>query len=385
MGINSEPLAADLFSGKVSSVDSSNRTIDVEYLNMGVTKKSVIVINPPGDYSLPEVGSSGLVVGSDVQGYYFLGKIDFGYARKIAGLLDSSTGKKYKIRRVVEGGEGYYANPTIGSWLHLANTGNMSLMHPSGDGLKYTRSRLGSPLRLLQMGARTIHQKATTTSVSFGSILRSIPSLGYTLVKDITGFSGQEFNVDISIGAVPMVKFILGNVVSALGVNEMSAFGKRVFALLKTGLTPVTEANVKIDELGNVEVNAAPTAQMALTGLLINLGKTVAPEPVIKGLTFQGLENTLRGAEQTFLTAESTFLGLLAVYYGAVVTAAGTATATPGDPIKNTTAIGALGTAATPVLGGITAYIAATTAYNAAVTSYLSALTTALSTVVKTA
>ena len=385
MGIHQRALDADLFYGKVIRVDSKNRLIDVLWANMGINKVGVPVINPPGDYSLPAVGSSGLVIGSDVQGHYFLGKVDFGYARKVAGIINPDTDHKYKVRKVVEDGENYYANPIIGSGLHLSNTGNMSLTHPSGDGLKYSRNRMGAPLRLLQLIARTIQQQATNTSVSFGSVLRRIPSKGYTLIRDISGLSAQEFNVGVSNGPVEVAKFILGNVVDKAGIGEFSAFGSRVFAFLKTGLTPVTEASIKLDEPGNIEINAASTAQVSLTGLLINLGKTLAPEPVVKGITFQGLVNTLLGAEQAFLGAEQAFLTGLSVYQGAMVSAVALAAPpNPMTPLNNNAAILAMGVASGLFTPFLVTYLGSVTAYNTAISTYVTGLTTALSTVVKT-
>jgi len=398
MGVTRPPQGNEEFYGKVVSVDSKNRLLNVSWPGLDIVKSQVMPINSPGNYSLPKVGDMGLVTGNDLDGYSYFGRADFGYGRQLDGEVDPVTQKPFNVREVAAG-ETYLSNPSVGSWMHLANSGNVSLMHPGGDGVKYTRYRQGAPIRLLQTLARTIKNSATSVTVSAGSVLRSLPAIGYKLALDTSGLSAQEFNVNVKLGSANLASFVIGNVIDKFGLVELSSFGTRVFAMLKTGLIPGTEANVKLDEIGNIEINAAATGQMSLTAQLINLGMLVAPEPVIKGTTFTGLvntllaaEQTLLGAEQIFLTAETAFMTASAAIFGTMATVVPMVVPpAPPLPITNAAAIAIIGAAAGGYSGltvtytaAVTAYNGAVAAYNTAVSAYMANLITSMSTVVKT-
>jgi len=286
MPIKAPPLSAHMFHGKVRATNPEGRTIDVDWYDAEVIKKGVIVLTPTGNYAFPRKGDVGLVIGNDADGYYWLGKVDFGYARKLAGDLNPETGKKWPVRKVY-GGETYITNLLQGIGLFLGNSGNFSLLSQFQDGVKYIAKKSGAAFRKLLLSSKSIVSTASSVQLNLGTVIRKLPVIGESIITNETGLqSAQEFlavvKKIVGVTSVESVKLHLGDilqepVIAQLGIPQVSATtGQFIRALLSvfdpTGTTEL--ASLKMDVTGNVEITGTP--QAIFDALLVYIGGNAA-------------------------------------------------------------------------------------------------------------
>jgi len=313
------------FPARVVSVFSEDRLIDVEYIEGKAKKSSIQVVCADGSYSMPRVGDVGLVIG-DETGFYYLGRLDYGYRRKLStGLsddkkeLNQTTGKPWNVK-LVEGGVTYLSNIISGAGLLLPDTGNIKLLSLFGDGLSYMSSSAGKPFRWLKLIGKTITATVSggIVQLSVGQVVRKLPT-GDSVINDETGLvTAKEVlavvrKLATAAGpAVDQAKLHLGNIFvepmvadkgipefhTEIGVAGAAAALRAVLAVFNAAGIEV--GSVKIDKMGNMSINTpAPgtgllsitaLTKIAINSLLVHLGTTQdvpATEPGVLGLQLQ--------------------------------------------------------------------------------------------------
>lgn len=272
MDLSGPSLRGYLFHAVVTAAYPENRTVDVRWLGLDVIKRNVPLVQSSGNYTFPHVGEPGLVIGNDSSGYYWLGKIDFGYNAKLQGEINPTTGEKWPVRKV-NPGEILIQHLFQAIGLFIGNSGNWRLGNRLQDGIHYLKYKSGESLRRLQLAARTITQIATNVEVKFGTVLRSIPVMGIKAILDITRTkAAQEFLVSLKTiqGVVPIdkVKLHLGDIFVEPIVDASTAIPKyhteagavgsaaALRALLAVfNSVGIEISSIKIDELGNMSIN----------------------------------------------------------------------------------------------------------------------------------
>jgi hypothetical protein len=302
MTIGKKSLDAELAPAKVIATYPQERTVDVEMANFQARKSGVIVVNNPGNYSFPAVGDMGLVIGQDTTGYYWIGKIEYGFARKISGETDPATGRKYPLREVADG-EAYISNPKNGTGLMLSSSGGFSLLAYIQDGISYIGNKLGTPLRMLQAKARTFQATATNVLLNLGVVVRSIPPTGDSPIS-YAGQAATEFLVKVQkvIGVVAqtVVKFQLGDIMaepaaSTTGIPEQSTAtgGLLKAVLLVNDDAGATELGaLRIDNLGGVEIKGTLAIIQDATAIYIGTVLGDLSQPAVKGMDLMAWLNS---------------------------------------------------------------------------------------------
>jgi hypothetical protein len=280
------PLKAHLFHGKVIAARPEERLVDVEWYDAEVKKQNVIVVTDTSNYAFPRVNEVGLVLGDDIGGYYWLGKIDFGYSRKLAGDINTETGRKWPVRKI-NPGESYITNLLQGIGLFLGNSGNFSLLSQFQDGVKYIAKKSGAAFRKLLLSSKSIISTASSVQLNLGSVIRKLPVTGESIITNETGLqSAQEFlavvKKIVGVTSVESVKLHLGDILTEpvtaqIGVPQVSTTtGQFIRALLSvfdpTGQTEL--ASLKMDIAGNIEITGTPTA--IFDALLVYIGGNAA-------------------------------------------------------------------------------------------------------------
>lgn len=296
MGLLPEPINARFFRAKIISVDGENRTVDVKVLNDETKYTKVMVLSEAGNYSMPRTGDIGLIIG-DVTSMYWLGRLDFGYKKKLddklAGKKDPNTGKKW-TGVLIDEGVTYITNLLQNINLNLSNSGDFSLTNALQEGIMYVRNKSGKPLRWLQLLGRSISIYGANVSMNIGTVVRSIPPFGYSTVNDETGTApakeiyGQVTN---TVGVVPlaMAKIKLGNVLqdpvtnAQVGVPELGAFGGFLRVLLGAhNAAGLPAGALKIDQSGNIDI-VSLFGQLLLNGITIHIGGLPSTHPAVFG------------------------------------------------------------------------------------------------------
>jgi hypothetical protein len=298
---------ADLFTARVVNIYPETRLIDVEWIDTDTIKHNVQVIQTDGNYALPHKGEIGAIIGSDASGYYYLGKVDFGYASKLNKQVTIPNTKINWPVKKVQAGEVYISHVLNGLGLLFSNSGNFSLTAKNQDGIKYIKNILGEPFRWLQSYAKSILLSSVTSGVKIGAAIREIAVQGEKIIRsnlDPTK-AAQEFLVEVgrTIAAVPrtVIKFHLGEIFNEPIANPFSPIptpnantgGGLLRALLSifddaAGATEL--AALKIDNTGGVEIKGTKT--IVMDALTIYLGSIfgASTEPAVLG---QQLSNWL--------------------------------------------------------------------------------------------
>lgn len=295
-----------LFEGRVIAAYEEKRTVDVMWLSADTKKYDIPVVMNPGNYAFPNIGDVGLVIGDDT-GYYFLGRIDFGYNSLVNdGIKDQRTNATIHPYRLIPTGAVYISNILKSIGLHLSNSGGFSLMNSALDGLKYLKNKSGIPIRWLQLAGRTVSMAASGSMFRFGTVVRSVPVQGDYPINDETGSqAAQELLAVIrrvvALAPVNLVRFHLGNILqepvtnATVGIPEMSTnTGTPLRAVLEVNSdagTP-TLAALKFDQLGNVELTGTPAMILEAIQIFIGAGYLNVAEPAVLGASLIQWLNT---------------------------------------------------------------------------------------------
>jgi hypothetical protein len=294
VGLPAPSLNAYLFHAEVIAAYPDARLVDIKWLNMGVNKRSVYVVQDSGVYSFPKVGEVGLVIGSDESKYYYLGKIEVGYQRRRDGEeLNPDTGGKWALR-LIKAGEVYLSNVSKGVGLLMSNAGNFSLLTQIQDGIKYVADAAGEPLRWLTVAAKAVTVTSDTSYINVGAVIRAIPVLGNKIVRDLSKTkAAQEILAKVTniVGFFPLDKALLhlGDIFVEPITNGMAAIPKPHTEIGAIGLATalrailvafndfgIEAASVKLDNMGNVSINANLTGKAFVIGALgTHLGGTL--------------------------------------------------------------------------------------------------------------
>jgi hypothetical protein len=299
-----------LFPAKILSVDTVNRMVTV-LDTLGNSKKgNVILVTNPGVFSSPRVGDVGLVIGTEL-GYYFLGKIDYGYARKLKGEVayaGSTTDESY--REAAEG-EPYISNCNKGGGLHFSNSGGFSILSKMKRGIQYLANAGGKPLEWLKLIGRrsSLISPGGMAEVSAGGVIRTLPILGESQITDPlptippTPIPPVAYEVLLAIRnglgqvteRVQLGRVLQEPVVFSPGTPEISTnSGQPVKFVVEvkdpSGSVPM--GSIKIDQIGTVEIKATP--QLILESLFTYIGGNAltATEPAVLGIKLMAWLNS---------------------------------------------------------------------------------------------
>jgi hypothetical protein len=275
------------------------RLVDVLFTSTDTIKYSLQVVQDSGTYSFPRKDEIGLCIGSDTGSYYYLGKLEFDYARKLSKEVTiPNTKRSWPVKKIKEG-EAYISNVLNGLGLRLSNSGNFSLTGLNSDGIEYMYSKMGEPFRWLKHTAKSILLGNITSSLSLGAVIRSIPVQGDKIVRSLVDptKAAQEFLVNITriIGVLPrtVVKLQLAEIVTepvadpAVPVPELNTgvAGAPLRAVLSVSddAGAAELAYLKVDNTGGIELKGTPA--IVADALLMYLGTTFGnvSEPAVKG------------------------------------------------------------------------------------------------------
>lgn len=251
---------------EVYATYEETRLIDVKWLSMEGSRRGVVVVNNPGNTSMPQPGDRGLVLGAGNH-FYFVGKIEYNYQSKVEGnYINPSTGKK-ETSKQVEGGEVYLTNTKTKSWVSLSNSGDMSLFNGFMEGFKYF-----SNLRMPEVIGKTAGLLGNGIKFMVGTAVRNIPSVGEQPIAGTSGGKALEALLQIAYMGVQTVRFHLGEIMDLTTglVPELSTWGARVKALLEVTAGPAPLGSITIDELGNTEIKST-TGDVNVTATLGNV------------------------------------------------------------------------------------------------------------------
>ncbi len=292
-GISPKELNAALFRAKVLSVDPENRTVDVLRLNAEAKYNRVMVTSTSGNYSMPDVGDIGLVIG-DVTSMYWLGRLDFGYKKHLEGAINPKTGKKWGVR-LIEGGAVQITNLITKVGLYFSNSADFSLINDFSDGIKYLKEKSGSPLRWLKLLGRSVSLEGANVFVNAGTVIRKIIPTGFAAVNDMTGAAlAKEFSVfvkkPVGPGETDSARLQMGDVLqepvvtAQAGIPEVSSFPGAFLRVLLAGFTAagIIGGSIKIDDIGNVEVGTL-LGQILINGITIHIGGFPSKHPAVFG------------------------------------------------------------------------------------------------------
>ena len=247
---------------EVLATYEEDRLIDIKWIGMEGTRRSIVVVNNPGNTSMPQPGDRGLVIGTGNH-FYFIGKIEYDYRSKVEGkYVNKDTGKKTSAKQV-EGGEVYITNTKAKSWLGLINNGDMSLLNGFMEGFKYLAN-----LRLPQLIGKTVSLAGNGIKFAIGTTVRDIPGVGPQPVVGANGGKALEALLQVAYMGIQTVKLHLGDVTDLTTglIPELSSWGARLKAVLEVTASVVTLGSLKIDELGNVQIKST-TGQVSIEGI----------------------------------------------------------------------------------------------------------------------
>lgn len=305
MSLLAPPLNAYLFQAEVVAAYPDARVIDVKWIDLSIIKRAVRVVQPSDSYSFPSIGEAGLVIGSETTAFYYLGKIEFGYVKKLDPTVINPATKQPWYVQAVDAGETLISNVMNGVKFFIGNTGNFSL-RALRDGIEYTQDRAGEPLRWLQLTAKAILASTQTTEVNIGAVIRAIIGLGSKIVLDAPDITtaAQEFRAIVydSLTAKEKVRLHLGSIFDEPILSNTApiptlhteagppGLAARVRALLRVcNKLGLELASIKMDEFGNVSINAPlpGTGNLAINaGTRIAVGGDVVStiEPAVQGI-----------------------------------------------------------------------------------------------------
>jgi len=261
---------------EITGIDSDNRTIDVKWIGTIGDAKKVKLVLDSGNFSLPRIGDTGLVIQESGQAY-FLGKIEYAYKKKVDGTaIDPETESKLLSKRVIEG-EIYIANLLKRTWLSLSSGGDIGLLNGFNEGLRYYFT--GRILKLAGMVTQIVGNGVT---YKLGSVMRDATIKKNVIAQEAPLVPAIEACLELLFQQVKIARLHLGHIKSrvtdvGVGIDEFSTFGGRLRAILEVAAGPVTIAALKMDELGNIEL----TSSLA--------GKISIDTTAVKSILFGGL------------------------------------------------------------------------------------------------
>jgi hypothetical protein len=314
---------------EIISVYESDRFADIKWLGMEGTRPGVVIVNNPGNTSMPKPGDRGLVIGTGNY-FYFIGKIEYGYVNKVNGNYTNPDTGKVQTSKLVKGGETYLTNTDTKSWLNLPNTGDMELLNGYTEGFDYIAN-----LRISKLLGKTVGMFANGINFLVGTAIRNVPGKGDQPIAGSSSGKALEALLQIAYMGAQSVRFHLGEIMDLVsGASpELSAWGARLKAILEVTAGAAPLGSLKIDESGNLEVKSttgdthviasvgaikieatagtvtvqSPLGRLKITqtgsvsleaGESLTLGNPAGAEPAILG--------------DTFNTALGTFLGIAA-------------------------------------------------------------------------
>jgi hypothetical protein len=205
---------------EVVAVDSDNRAVKVNWVGRSESKDNVIVVGPPGDFSMPKPGDRGLVVEVNEKLYFYIGNVEFGYKQKIDGVIqDALTGTKLLAKRVLDG-EVFISNLAYRAWLSISNGGDFALLNGFNEGLKYFQS-----FRLLRLAGMTLNFIGQGAQSALGTVMRDLPGVGKVAIpSDNPLVPAVEYLVDLLVTQLRLVRFHIGHVKdTTLGIDEFGS------------------------------------------------------------------------------------------------------------------------------------------------------------------
>jgi len=343
--ITDDPMLSE---AQVFAVYPNERVIDINLLGKDRQLQRVLVVNTPNNYSFPQIGDIVLVLILQSR-YYCIGTVEHGYRAKVDGTyIDKSTGKNI-ITKNVQPGEVFLTNLARRLWLYLSNSGNFSLMSGDNDGLAYYIKN-----RYLRLKGQVTQIIGSGTTASFGYVFRNLGK-GYQPVasKDNPSTPAIEALIDIAQQSLRVVRFQIGEIKNALGIDELSTFpGNFLKAIIEVCQAGIPIAGLKMDDGGNVELSSLLGKTM-IDGIQVQLGGISAAEPVIKGETYTA-------SESAFLDSMTIFATAMTAFYTALV---------PAPP---------------PISAAASTMLPAVTAFNLAISAFKAALIPSKSLKVKT-
>ena len=292
-GIQTPELNAALFRAKVLSVDAENRTVDVIRVNVDAKYTRVMIMSSAGNYSMPDVGDVGLVIG-DVTSMYWLGRLDFGYKKHLAGAINPKTGKKWGVR-LIDAGAVQLVNLATRVGLYFSNSADFSLTNDFSDGIKYIKEKSGAPLRWLKLLGRSVSIEGANVFVNAGTVMRNIIGTGFSAVNDMTGAAlAKEFSVFVKKPVGPAetdaARLQMGDVLqepvaaAQAGVPEVGGIPGGFLRVLLAGFTAagIIGGALKIDNLGNAELSTL-LGNILINGISIHIGGFPSTHPAVLG------------------------------------------------------------------------------------------------------
>jgi hypothetical protein len=294
------PLEVYLFHAKVLNTYPEVRLIDVQFIDTDTVQTAVRVVQDSSTFSFPRKDEVGLCIGSDPQGYYYLGKIDFGYAKQLNKKVTIPNTNRFWPIKKVKDGETYISHMLNGIGLLFSNSGNFALTAFNQDGIKYIYSKIGEPFRWLKGTAKSILLSSITSNLSLGAVIRAIPVQGDKIVRSLIDptKAAQEFLVSVTriIGIVPktIVKLHLGEILTEpvidpstpipefnVGMIPPSPLRAKLVVSDDAGATEL--AYLRIDNAGGVELKG--TLGMVVNALQVFIGTNHmnVSEPAVKG------------------------------------------------------------------------------------------------------
>jgi hypothetical protein len=321
---------------KVTSTNINDRLVNVAWIGRSAGVNNVLVLGSHGNLSFPKVGDVGLVARFENWAYY-LGNIEYGYAKKVAGeIKDERTGETI-LTKLVKDGEVFITNMLKQTFLSFPNSGDMGLLNGLSEGIKYL-----SKYRLLKTAALTLQFAGNGVMAALGSVIRDLPGQGPTVSLGDSLTPAVEAYIEVKENGVKLGRAHLGYVKdTTLGIDEISSFGSRLRGILEVTAGPAPLASLKIDEVSNIELTSmtgklkqsAPLGieltaasgsikQTALSsiehsvlagnfmadGVQIKLGGASANQSVIKGTTYTTAESAFMDALTVFSSALLTFV-----------------------------------------------------------------------------
>ena len=283
-----------IFKAKVISVNPDDRLINVEWLNGKKPVFNVRVVTGSGDFSFPEMGDIGLVIGDEVT-YYYLGKIDTQYRSKLKGEVKNKAGDTLK-GKIITNGEAALANIAKGIWLTLGNSENFSLVNGLQEGIKFVKFIGLVPVRLMKVMAQTVSLLASGQVLNVGTVTRVITGQGAQIITDpqIPTQGALEVLAEVrNLAGLRQSKLHLGNIFIEPIINQTTPIEERTTLGLQalraflgvfdpTGVAPL--ASVKMDQLGNIEIVGTPQVMLDAVQIIIGgVSAATMAEPAVKG------------------------------------------------------------------------------------------------------
>lgn len=265
----------------VRGVNSSDRTVAVDYLNRSGGEPAVPVWSDPGSYSLPAVNDQVLVLIDRATRPHVLGMRDYNFSDKVVANT---------LPTVLAGEKALY-HPTTGARLHFRANGDVLLLTEREEGLEIKpgeRVKMKAPALMEIIGS--------AGKLAFGDVRRRqkgllpiVPASDDTVINPTSGvLPHREFTVEVKAQVMPgpvtglqrAARFSMGTgVIDNDGQwEQLKSFGTNLRAILEiTALTGTPLSSIQMDEVGNIEIFSTLVARIRS-----NLAEVIASEITLK-------------------------------------------------------------------------------------------------------